>query len=184
MKDVIEKRRAYRSLEKFEVRKNIINDLMECARLAPSCFNKQPWRFVFVYDENVLKKLHDALSPGNEWAKRASMIVAVCSKKEYDCIIKDREYYLFDTGMAVAFLILRATEMGMVAHPIAGYSQKKVKEILGIPEDIKVITLIIFGIHSDKIDPSLSQKQREAEENRPERKKIGEICFHNAYKVE
>ena len=184
MKDAIEKRRAYRSLEKFNVTEDLIDDLVECACLAPSCFNKQPWRFVFVYDENILKKLHDALSPGNEWAKRASMIVAVCSKKEYDCIIHDREYYLFDTGMAVAFLILRATERGMVAHPIAGYSQKKVKNILKIPEDMKVITLIIFGVHSGIINPSLSEKQKEAEKKRPERKKPEEICFHNVYKVE
>ena len=97
------------------------------------------------------------------------MIIAVFSKKEDDCVIRDREYYLFDTGMATGFLILRATELGLVAHPIAGYSPKKTREILGIPNDHKVITLIIVGKQSKKISTILSDKQVEAETKRPGR---------------
>jgi hypothetical protein len=57
---------------------------------------------VFVYDPEMLKKMHDALSAGNEWARAASMIIAVLSKKEYDCVIRERVYHQFDTGMATA----------------------------------------------------------------------------------
>ena len=180
--EVINKRRAYRSLDKTQISEELINDLAESARLSASCFNNQPWRYVFVYDSEVLKEMHNALSSGNEWAKRASMIVAVCSKKEDDCLIKDREYYLFDTGMATAFLILRATELGLVAHPIAGYSPKKTREILNIPEEMDVITLVIVGKHSDKIHPELSVKQIQAEKKRPERKKIKEFVYMNKWK--
>jgi nitroreductase len=125
--------------------------------------------------------MHEALSSGNEWAKRASMIIAVCSKKEDDCLIRDREYYLFDTGMATAFLILRATELGLVAHPIAGFSPKKTREILKIPNEMNVITLVIAGKHSDKIYPELSAKQVEAEKERPERKAIQEFVYMNSW---
>ena len=89
---------------------------------------------MFVYDKDMLMKLRDALSKGNEWAYDASMIIAVFSRQDLDCVIKERIYYLFDTGMATALLILRATELGLVAHPIAGFREKKVKEILEIPE--------------------------------------------------
>lgn len=125
VKEAIEKRRAYRSLEPAPVDENLIKDLAECAWLFCSCFNNQPWRYIFVYDKEVLKEMHSALSPGNEWSRAASMIIAVFSKPELDCIIKDRKYYLFDTGMATAAIILRATELGLVAHPIAGYSPRK-----------------------------------------------------------
>ncbi len=180
--EVINKRRAYRSLDKTQISEELINYLAESARLSASCFNNQPWRYVFVYDSKVLKEMHNVLSSGNEWAKRASMIVAVCSKKEDDCLIKDREYYLFDTGMASAFLILRATELGLVAHPIAGYSPKKTREILNIPEEMDVITLVIVGKHSDKIYPELSAKQIQTEKKRPERKKIKEFVYMNKWK--
>ncbi|MCK5260650.1 MAG: nitroreductase family protein [Thermoplasmatales archaeon] len=136
---------------------------------------------MFVYDPKVLKEMHEALSPGNEWANDASMIIVVFSKKEDDCVIRDREYYLFDTGMATGSLILRATELGLVAHPIAGYSPKKIREILGISDDHNVVTLVIVGKHSEKISPILSDKQAEAENKRPERIPLDKFVYINMY---
>jgi len=181
VKETIKKRRAYRSLLQVEITTDLINDLAECAQITASCFNNQPWRYVFVYDKDVLMKMHEVLSSGNEWAKNASMIIVVLGKKEDDCIIRDRVYYHFDIGMATSAMILRATELGLVAHPIAGYSPKKTREILGIPENIDVITLVIVGKHSDKIDPVLSEKQVEAEKERPKRKAIDEFVYINRY---
>ena len=177
----IQERRAYRSLERVEVTDNLIEDLARSAQLAPSCFNNQPWRFVFVRNPEMLTKMHDALSSGNVWAHEASMIIAVFSKQEDDCIIRDRIYHQFDCGLAVAFLILRATELGLVAHPIAGFSPKKTRAILDIPEEYHVITLIIVGKHSDKISPLLSDDQTAAEKKRPERKRFSEFVHTDRF---
>ena len=178
----IETRRAYRSLAPVDVTPELITDLARCAQLAPSCNNSQPWRFVFVHGKENLEKLHPALnSPGNDWAKAASLIVAVCSRKEDDCVIKDREYHLFGDGLGAAFMVLRATELGLVAHPIAGYSPGKIRKNLGIPDDYQVITLINVGKRAAEISPVLSPKQVEQESVRPERKPFGEFAFDNAF---
>ena len=177
----IQERRAYRSLEQVKITKELIKDLARSTQLAPSCFNNQPWRFVFVHEPETLINMFSALSPGNEWAQSASMIIAVFSKREDDCIIRDREYYQFDSGMGVGFLILRATELGLVAHPIAGFSPKKTREILGIPEEYQVITLIIVGKHSKQINPVLSEIQVEAERTRPERIPLERFVYFNGF---
>ncbi|MCK5635819.1 MAG: nitroreductase family protein [Thermoplasmatales archaeon] len=181
VKEAIGKRRAFRSLEPVEIKKELVNDLAECAQITASCFNNQPWRYVFVYDPKMLMKMHEALSSGNKWAHKASMIIVVLGKQEDDCVIHDRIYYRFDIGMATEAMILRATELGLVAHPIAGYSPRKTREILGIPDDIDVIALVIVGKHSDKIDPVLSEKQVEAEKERPERIDIDDFVYINRY---
>lgn len=181
VKEAIIKRRAYRSLLPIEITNDLINDLAECAQITASCFNNQPWRYIFVYDKDVLLKMHEALTTGNQWAKKASMIIVVLGRKEDDCIIRDRIYYQFDIGMATSAMILRATELDLVAHPIAGYSPKKTREILGIPENYDVITLVIVGKHSDRIDPVLSKNQAEAEKERPKRKTINEFVYINRY---
>jgi nitroreductase len=181
VKDAIQKRRAFRSLDQVDITEDLIEDLAGCAQLSASCNNNQPWRYVFVYDKEMLKKMHDVLSKGNVWAEKASMIIAVISKKEYDCIIGKRVYHQFDTGMATAFLILRATELGLVAHPIAGYSPQKTRDLLGIPEDIEVIALVIVGKHADIINPVLSEKQIHLEQQRPERFSLEKFVFHNTY---
>jgi nitroreductase len=179
--DGIHARRAYRSLEPVEITKELVDDLATHAGLSASCFNNQPWRFVFVYDRAVLEKTWGALSKGNKWAELASMIVAVFSRPEDDCRIGDRVYNLFDVGMATATMILRATELGLVAHPIAGFSPKKVREILGIPDDYQVITLVNVGKKADSIHPYLSEEQARIEKERPERLPLEKYAFHNRY---
>jgi len=180
VKQAIQTRRAYRSLEPVEITEELVTALAESAQLAPSCFNNQPWRFVFAYDPDILKKLHGAMSKGNRWVEAGSMIIAIFSQKDLDCLIKGREYYLFDTGMATAFIMLRATELGLVAHPIAGYKEDAVKEILGIPEEMTLITLLIVGKHADTIGPLLSNKQVDWEMNRPERLPLEEFAYVNS----
>lgn len=181
LKDLIEKRRAYRSLVKVDITEDLVKDLAECAQLAPSCFNNQPWRFVFVYDPSRLTELHRALPETNAWAKAASMIVAVFSRKDLDCNIKERKYFLFDTGMATAFIILRATELGYVAHPIAGFDEQLTKTILDIPDEMRLIALVIVSPKAEELSPLLNEKQRASEQERPARHPLEKFAFHNRY---
>jgi nitroreductase len=168
-------------LDQIELPDEVIEELASAARLAPSCFNNQPWRYVFVRDKTMLEKMFGALSEGNAWAKKASCIIAVFGKKENDCVIKDREYYLFDIGMATAFMILRATELGLVAHPIAGFSPQAAKEILGIPGDVMLITLLIVGKKADAEQTGFTEKQIETERQRPERRPLSRIYSIDKY---
>jgi len=183
VKSAIEIRRAYRSLVPVEITPQLIDDLACCAQLAPSCFNKQPWRYIFVYSPEMLTAMKQVFKTGNEWCYADSLIIAVISKPELDCRMKDgREYYLFDVGMATFALILRATELGLVAHPIAGYFPEKVREVLGIPVEWNVITLVNVGKHDEKISPVLDAQQIIDEGQRPPRKPLDEFVHHNRFK--
>ena len=184
IKEAINKRRAYRSLDPVKITEQLIKDFAESAQIAPSCMNKQPWRFVFIHEREQLEKIFKTLSSGNKWVEKASLIIGVFSKPENDCIIGERLYYLFDTGMATAFIILRATELGLVAHPIAGFNEQEAKEILGLNEDERLITLIIIGKHSKEINPVLSEPMKLGEKSRPPRKLLEEFIFINKYNPE
>ena len=181
VKEVISKRRAYRSLEQITISDAIVEDLAKCAQIAPSCNNNQPWHFIFVREKEQLNMLFTALSEGNKWAEKASMIVGVFANKEEDCMIKERLYYLFDTGISVGFIVLRATELGLIAHPIAGFNEEKAKDILKIPEKSRLITLIIIGKRSQEINPILSDSMKLGEQQRPPRKSIEEFSYDNYY---
>ncbi|HNV48758.1 MAG TPA: nitroreductase family protein [Spirochaetota bacterium] len=168
VQEAIAKRRAYRALDPVEIPDETVRELAGAAQLMPSCFNNQPWRFVFARSPEALERMRRALNKGNEWAHHASTIVAAFARREHDCLIKEREYYLFDLGMAVSAMLLRATEMGLVAHPIAGYDPDEVRRALGIPDDCMVITLIIIGKKSDDLS-ALSEWQAAQEPQRPVR---------------
>ncbi|MFW6181892.1 MAG: nitroreductase family protein [Spirochaetota bacterium] len=181
LKEIMESRRAFRSLQPADLGEELLAQLAEAARLAPSCFNNQPWRYVFVDAPRVLQELHAALAKTNAWATAGSMIIAVFSRPDLDCRIKGREYFLFDTGMATAFLILRAAELGLVAHPIAGFNEDLVKDVLCIPADMRVITLVIVGEKSPQMNPLLTEKQAATEATRPERLETARFVYRNRY---
>ena len=179
VKEAIERRRSYRSVDDIEITEEMINDLAKAASLAPSCYNNQPWRYVFVYEEEDLAKIQQALAEGNEWAKKAPLMVAIFTEKDEDCIVGDREYYLFDVGLSVNNILLRATELGLTTHLMAGFSEKKAKDALNIPEEMEVISLMTVGKMADEIDPDLSSEQKETERERPERMELTEFVYHN-----
>ncbi len=181
VQNALHDRRSYRALDTCKFSDFIIHELATAASLAPSCFNNQPWRFVFVSNELLLKEMHSVYSPGNEWASAGSGVIAVLSKKELDCIIGDRLYYQFDTGIAVGLLMLRAVELGLVTHAIAGFNVEKTRKLLAVPQDYDIITLIIVGAKGKSDNPLLTDAQKEAESVRPQRKNIDEIRFINKY---
>jgi nitroreductase len=168
-KDVIEKRAAYRALEPIEISDDFIKEIAYQASRAPSCANTQPWRFLFVKDKEVLKQLHEALSGGNYWAKNASMLIAVHSNVEYGCVVSSREYYLFGSGMASLQLMLSIVDKGLVAHAMAGFNEELAKEVLGIPSDDTLITIIAVGKKSEDLS-MLGDKHKEVEQRRSIRK--------------
>jgi len=179
---IFKKRRALRSLQKVEISDEDVKKLARAARLSPSCFNNQPWNYVFVRDQAKLDKIVKAMPSGNQtWTKNASMIVGVFANQEDDCNLGDRHYYLFDTGLATQNILLKATEMDLVAHPIAGYNRQKTMEIMEIPDDYNLITLIIVGRQADTIEAALSDKQKKTEKERPARKKLEEFMFFEKF---
>ena len=121
--DAINKRRALRKFDTRPVETEKLASLVEAMRLAPSCNNSQPWRVVVCRDTDSLNKAKPALSKGNAYATKIPLIFVVSAKIDDDChgLSDGRDYYLFSCGLAVGQMMLRATELGLIAHPIAGY---------------------------------------------------------------
>jgi nitroreductase len=77
-------------------------------------------------------------------------------------------------------LMLQATAMGLIAHPIAGFRQRGVKETLGVPEDYTLIALIILG-HPSEDQSGLSDKHRAEETSERSRRPLSEVVSWNRF---
>lgn len=180
----IEARRARRALSDEPIDRAIVEEILRAAHLAPSCANNQPWRFVAIDDPRVLDLLKDHLSGGNYWAKPSPLIVAVASRPDLDCQIPDRrEYYAFGCGMAAMNLMLQATELGLIAHPIAGFKQAPIKGVLEIPDSYQLITLIVLG-HPNEDHSGLSDKHRTEETSERIRRPLDEVVNWNRFEFD
>jgi nitroreductase len=176
----IDQRRAKRALSEKKIPDEIIGRIMIAATYAPSCFNNQSWRFLVVMEDEALKKVHEALSGGNYWVKKAPLVVVVATKPDLDCQLNDRrDYALFDCGLATENLMLQAFKEGLYAHAIAGFEPLKVKEEFGIPDPYIVITLVAVGYPGD--ESFLSEKHKELEHSPRTRKPDSEVVCYNAW---
>lgn len=175
---VITNRKAYRILSEKELPSSLINRIIEAGRLAPSCYNNQPWR-ILEASKDSLEALKASLSEGNAWALKAPSILAVATRASDDCRLDDgRDYALFDAGLCAMNMISQATAEGIVAHPIAGFNPKKAKAALGIPKEWVLIALIILAYRNEEpeaIPGALSPWQLKAETAPRDRKALEEI---------
>lgn len=178
--ETINKRRAYRALSEKPVERDVQDRIMKAATYAPSCSNKQPWRFILVDEEDTRRRVAETLPGGNYWAEKAPLYVLAVTKPDLDCNLKDRrEYALFDVGMAVMNLQLQAVEEGLFAHPIAGFDDTKLKTAFDIPEEYILITVVVIGYPGD---PSkLSEKHLESEKSERVRKEEREVVSRNKW---
>ena len=157
-----------------------IEALVEAMRLAPSCNNNQPWRVIFCSGD-PLPRLKEALTKGNVWATATPLIITVAGKPSDDCRSNEgRDYFKFSCGLAVGQMLLRATELGIVTHPIAGFDPVKVREVLEVPPDYVVIALIICG-YPGTDESLLSDKQKAQQRVRPERRPAGDNFFRDGW---
>jgi nitroreductase len=159
----INNRRARRAIGIEPVPDDVLRRICEAALLAPSCFNNQPWKFVVVRDPAILQRVKTALSGGNYWAETAPVLILVATRLDADCRLEDRrDYALFDTGIAVSHLLLQATRENVIAHPIAGYDAYELKEIVRIPGEYILGTVIVLGYPGKDLHLSPKHRAQEA----------------------
>jgi nitroreductase len=146
---VIRSRKSIRDYINRKVEDEKINFVLECARLAPSWTNKQCWQFIVVKDKKIIKDLSKT-SIINRWLKNVPVIIVACGDPKKSGFRNDIDYYIVDVSIALEHLVLAATDKGLGTCWIGGFNEKKVKEILEIPEYIRVIALTPLGYAAER----------------------------------
>lgn len=161
--DVFEAIRTRRSIRRYEskaVEKEKLFKVLEAARLAPSAKNYQPWSFIVVTDSRIKNSLNDHLENFNrDWSISAPVIIVACAFPEKGYVRKDgEEYWRIDVSIAMQNLILAAWEEGLGTCWIAVFDEKKIKEVLGIPSNIRVIAMTTLGYPAEQKEPVTKRK--------------------------
>ena len=167
------------SPRRFDAAAELTNDellpLLEAARWAPSSGNEQPWRFLVLTRHHSRRDLlEEALTPGNAWAKRASVLIATFAKQTRAKNDAPNRWAEHDTGIASAYLLAQAAAQGLAAHPMGGFDARAVQAGFGIPEEYTPMAVIAVG----RYDPELRDSALEEREARPRtRRALEEIAF-------
>jgi nitroreductase len=140
----IKQRSSIRGYKNTPIPNNVLNQLLESARLAPSASNRQEWKFIVVKDPARKKALAKAASNQFFIAEAPVIIIAVSTAPDH--IMRcDVPGYPVDLAIAVDHITLQAVELGLGTCWICAFSQNEVRKVLNIPDKYKVVTLLPVG---------------------------------------
>ena len=144
LKEVIKKRESVRNYIDKPIPDDKLNNVLEAARLSPSGSNRQDMKLVVVKDAKKREALAHAANNQRFVGEAPVVIVAVSTNPErmMSCGVPS---YPVDLAIAIDHMTLAAVDEGLGTCWIGAFSQEQVKNILGIPDKYKVVTLLPLG---------------------------------------
>lgn len=169
VEEAIAQRHSVRSYENKQVSRSKIEELLNSARMAPSARNKQDWRFVVIDDKGQKEQISKIANQQGFVKQASAVIVGMTADPEYRMPCGVPAGFV-DVAIAMDHLSLRATEEGLGTCWIGAYDPEETKELLGIPEEYRVVCMMTLGYPKD---PS-----RQISKNR---KSVNEIISYNHF---
>jgi len=127
--------------------------LFEAARWAPSSGNEQPWRFLVARrggPSGAFEGMLSAMTERNRaWAAAAPVLVMVAVRATLERNEAVNAHAWYDTGQAVGFLTLQATDMGLGLRQMAGFDRENARTSCLVPAPFDPAVLIAIGYPGD-----------------------------------
>ena len=162
---IIKCRHSVRKYKSDPIEENILKDILECARLAPTAMNEQPWLFGVITGKETLAQIADLTDHGKFIADAVACFAVFGEKKA--------KYYLEDCCAATENIIIALQAYGIGSCWVAGEKKdyaEAVRTALDVPDGYTLVSLVPAGYPEDI---SLQKK-----------KDIGTLSFFEKYKKE
>lgn len=172
---LIKKRWSARSFSGRTIETGILNTLFEAASWAASANNEQPWRYRYALRPGpAFEKLQDCLLPGNQpWAIHAGALIIASFKTQFQATGKLNSSAMHDLGMANAHLLLQAIDLGLYAHPMAGFDKPRLISEYNLDENETPVVVLALGYLDDP--DKLEEPYRSRELTKRTRKSLAEF---------
>ena len=164
LNELVKKRYSPYSFSTEPVSEETLYEILEVVRHAPSSYNEQPWRFIYALKEDQeahQRLLECAVAENQKWAKDAPVLLLSMAKRHFSETGDPNRHAWHDTGMAVSFFVLKATELGLYVHQMAGFSPEKAYDKLSIPEEFQPVAMLALGHLGDDERPDKGRKSVE-----------------------
>ena len=155
--------------------------VLEAGRWAASSNNVQPWRFIVATSDRPeahAKALDGFIVRNQRWAKLAPVLIIVLARKVNDEGAANGAAH-YDTGAAVAQMVLQATALGLSVHQAGGIEKDKIRAAYQVPDDTDILVAFALGYQADA--SVLPDDQADREKAPRARKSLSDIVYTDTY---
>jgi len=160
LKELIESRYSVRAYLPQIVEDEKIEYILECARLAPSACNLQPWKFYVITDGDIQQKVYKAYD--RDWFRTAPVQIIICEdtfaswkRKNHD----NKDHADIDAAIASEHICLAAAEIGLGTCWICNFDPQTLKEALDLPSHLQPVAIFPIG-YIDEENSKATEKRR------------------------
>ncbi|MFC1654928.1 nitroreductase family protein, partial [Myxococcota bacterium] len=152
---LLRKRRTQRGYTGEKISEEHLQLLQEAVLRSPSSRSIKPWEFVFVDDPDLIEKLSRSKPHGASFLKNAALAIVVCGDQTKS------DAWVEDCSIASIFAQLTAESLGlgncwiqirMRQHESGDSAESYIQKLLGIPEQVKVESIIAVGHPADQLE--------------------------------
>jgi nitroreductase len=143
--EALKTRRSVRIYKSEPVPAAIVEEIVDCARLAATARNVQPWEFVVVTKTETRRAIADIVDTGRFIANAPVCVIVFC---------RDTKYYLEDGSAAIENILLAARAHGLGSCWVAGDKKPyapQIARLLGAPAEFKAIGLVAIGYAAESL---------------------------------
>ena len=157
--ELAENRRSVRAYKPDAVPEELLQQVLEAGRLAPSACNKQPWRFIVVKSETGRRALGAAYA--REWFWKAPLVIAVCilTKEAWVRSYDGKNYAMVDGALAMDHMMLAAAELGLGTCWIGAFDPTAAREILNLPDGVEIVGMTPLGFPDVEPNPRIRSRR-------------------------
>ncbi len=142
--EIAQARYSVRNYSDIPVEEEKLNYILECARIAPSAANYQPWHIIVIRDPQMRWKLAETYS--RPWFLQAPIILVICGDHKTGWKRTDgKDHTDIDAAILIDHLTLAAADQGLGTCWICNFDARQCREILQLPKDIEPIAYLPLG---------------------------------------
>jgi nitroreductase len=143
--------------------------------------NKQPWRLVVIQGKENVERVAAAaftgFGQGNMITKEANVLIFAFAHHEENVLPDGAFFYPTDVGLAFENLLLAATDLGLVTHPMTAVDQEPLKQALGVPDGYRFIIATPLAYPSPEDYDEAAKEKLEQRQRKP----LSEIAYRNKW---
>lgn len=158
--EAIKTRRAVRGWNEKDVSDETLQQILEAGRYAPSPLNSQPWHFTVIRSTDTIKKLMEKANHGS-FLTSAKVIIVVTVQKQakVDEWLSEHEQHIYSGVCAMENMWLAAWDLGLGVCWVT-VDEKTTRELLGIPEDQKLLGSLALGYPATPTKPHMEKDRK------------------------
>jgi len=163
--ELIRTRRSIRRYQDRPVPDEMIEQLLEAARWAPSSTNSQPWEFIVVRDPELRRLIGEHsvyFFVRQQHVGQAPVVIVLCSR------LVRTPFYREDVALASANIMLQAHALGLGTCWIGAIDKKAIARLVNLPAGHQVLGLLTVGFPAEDPPP-------------PRRKPLDSLVHYDVY---